>query len=155
MSRVIDGSRSARTVGSSRSLEWILLLVVAFVGGPLGATALAGMPDWNGVADVETVEVLTKDQDGAARETTVWLLVQDGEGYVRTGNTTWGGNVVRDGELTLRIGGQEYPLRVEFVEDESARERLTRGFREKYGWSDALIGWIRGSHPRIMHLVSR
>ena len=131
------------------------LLLIGVVGFLWAARVLAGVPDWDAVADVETVEVLTTDEDGSTRETTVWLLVQDGEAYLRTGHTHWGDNVARSGSLILRIGDEEIPVRVEFIEDEAMRERLTQGFREKYGWSDAMIGWIRGSHPRLMHLVAR
>ena len=147
--------REDRVSGPRGQRLWLDLLVIGFAGCLMGTGASAGMPDWGAVADVETVEVVTTDEDGSSRETTVWLLVQEGEAYLRTGNTSWGDNVVRTGRLILRIGENEMPLRVEFVEDEAARERLTQGFREKYGWSDAMLGWIRGSHPRLMHLVTR
>jgi hypothetical protein len=119
------------------------------------AAALAELPDWNGVADVGQVQVLTRDADGAERDTTVWLAVVDGQGYIRTGSTTWGDNLVRNPDLVLRIDGNEYPLRAEFVEDETLREAVGATFREKYGWTDALVGAFRGSHPRIMRLLPR
>ena len=141
---------------SSKNVAGTLVaIVVGVLAHSSAATTAVELPDWSAVSDVETVEVLTTDEDGSARETTVWLLVRHGQGYVRTGDTSWGANVVRTGELTLRIGELEYPVRVEFVEDETLRGKLTEGFREKYGWSDALIGWIRGSHPKLMHLVPR
>ena len=137
-----------------RRLIRISVLTLAMV--LLGAfTAQAQKPDWGAVADTETVEVLTEDEDGSLRVTTVWLLVLDGEGYVRTGGTSWGENVVRSEKLTLRIDENEYPLSVEFEEDEDLRARIKQGFRDKYGWSDGLIGWIRGSHPLHMRLVSQ
>ena len=135
---------------------WIRISVVTLAMVVLGVfAAQAQPPDWSAVADTETVEVLTEDEDGSLRVTTVWLLVLDGEGYVRTGGTSWGANVVRSGNLTLRIDENEYPLGVEFEEDEDLRARIEQGFRDKYGWSDGLIGWIRGNHPLHMHLVSQ
>lgn len=135
---------------------WIRISVVTLAMVVLGAfAAQAQLPDWSAVADTETVEVVTEDEDGSLRVTTVWLLVLDGEGYVRTGGTSWGANVVRSGNLTLRIDENEYPLGVEFEEDEDLRAQIEQGFRDKYGWSDGLIGWIRGNHPLHMHLVSQ
>lgn len=130
----------------------MMLLALAMLGAE---RAQAQQPDWTALADLETVEVLTLDADGSPRVTTVWLLVLDGEGYVRTGGTSWGENVVRNRELILRAAEKEYPMSVEFEEDDAMREKITQAFREKYGLSDGLVGWIRGSHPKLMHLVPR
>jgi hypothetical protein len=129
-----------------------LVLLCVFVA----ASASADAPDWNAVADVQRVIVLTVDEDGDARETTVWLAVVDGRGYVRTSRSTrWGGNVVREPDIGLRIGDAEYPLRASFVEDEALRQRIVATFREKYGWSDGMMAVFRGSKPRIMRLDPR
>lgn len=123
------------------------------VAGP--ATPAAPVPDWNAVADVDVVNVVSRDEDGDPRDTKVWLAVVDGEGYIRTGNTTWGGNVVRDPRIVLRIAEREYPLRAEFVEDDALRKRVGSAFREKYGFQDSLLSILRGGRPKIMHLVAR
>lgn len=119
------------------------------------APALAADPDWNALADVQTLEVVTKNEDGTPRETTIWLVVLDGQGYIRTGNTRWGDNVVRSPEVTLRNGATELPLRVEFVEDEALRERVAQAFRDKYGFSDSFISIFRFGRPKIMRLLPR
>lgn len=115
----------------------------------------AEAPDWDAVADVGVVNVVTRDEDGDPRDTRVWLVVVDGAGYIRTGSTTWGGNVARDPELVLRVEEREYPLRAEFVRDEALRERIGSAFREKYGFQDTLVGIFRQGDPKIMHLVAR
>ena len=104
---------------------------------------------------METVKVLTHDEDGEVRETKVWLAVVNGEGYLRTGGTRWGGNVERDPDIVLRIGASEYALRAEFVEDDALRQRVTEEFRAKYGFSDRMISVFRGGRPRIMRLLPR
>jgi hypothetical protein len=119
------------------------------------AVADAQMPDWEGVSDLSTVEVLTEDEDGSLRETTVWILVQDGEAYVRTGDSRWGENVVRSGQIILRTGETDYPLGVEFEEDDERRATIKQGFRDKYGWFDGMISWVRGDRPKHIRLVSR
>ena len=130
-----------------------ILSVFACLAWPIAASADA--PDWVAVADVRVVNVVTHDEEGDARDTKVWLAVVDGQGYIRTGGTTWGDNVERDPLLVLRVEGTEYPLRAEFVEDDTLRERIVASFREKYGWTDGALNFIRGSRPRIMRLLPR
>lgn len=134
-----------------RSFRWAGIALGLLVSGPASAEAL----DWASLREVGTVEVLTADEDGSTRETTVWLAVIDGAGYVRTGSSTWGDNVVRSPELELRTDGATHPMRVDFVEDDVERQRIADTFREKYGFFDWSVSWIRGSRPKIMQLHPR
>jgi hypothetical protein len=135
-----------------RALRVQLLLPGLLLAAAL-AHAAGPAPDWNAVSEVEEVTALTRDADGSPRETTVWLAVVDGQGYLRTsGSTRWGDDVEREGALGLRIGETEYRLRAVLVEDPALRERVVGSFREKYGWVDGLLNVVRGSHPRIMRL---
>jgi hypothetical protein len=127
--------------------------LAALLLAPFGA--LAQSPDWEALADVGTLQVITHDEDGAPRETKIWLAVVDGQGFIRTGDTAWGDDVERDPNVVLRIEDVEYPLLAEFIEAEGLRERVETAFREKYGWSDAMIGLFRGGNPRIMHMIPR
>jgi hypothetical protein len=142
-------------IAARRRIAALALVAAAAWFAPLSGARAAGAVDWDAVSDVEEVKVLSTDEDGDTRETTVWLAVVDGQGYIRTGGTTWGDNVVRDPEIALRIEGREIPLRAVFIEDEALRARVEETFREKYGWSDGLISWIRGTHPKIMRLDPR
>jgi hypothetical protein len=83
------------------------LAAVATLAFATGAFA----QDWNALADTETIEVITKDEFGKPRETTVWLAVHDGHGYIRTGGTRWGKEIRRDPDVVVRIAGHEFPLR--------------------------------------------
>jgi hypothetical protein len=132
-----------------------LAIALVLVATDVRAGSDVVAPDWPTVAEAQTVEVVTVDEDGDRRETTVWLVVVDGEGYIRTGGTRWGKNLQRDPQLVLRTGEQEWPLRIAAVEDETQREIITAAFREKYGFSDAMIGLVRGSNPTIMRLLPR
>jgi hypothetical protein len=119
------------------------------------APAAADAPDWNAVAGVETVEIVTNNEDGTTKETTIWLAVVDGQGYIRTGNTRWEANIERDPNVVLRIEGNDYPLRVEFVSEPVLRGRIEETFRSKYGFSDAFIAIFRSGDPKIMRLLPR
>ena len=128
------------------------LLLTGLLGLPGGVAAL---PDWPALAGVREVDVRTRDADGDAREVVVWLAGLDGTPFMRAGGmSVWGRNALREGRLVLRARGVEYPLRVEAVEDEAARERVFASFREKYGWQDAMLDWMRGSQPPILQLSS-
>ncbi|MFQ5513408.1 MAG: DUF2255 family protein [Myxococcota bacterium] len=132
----------------------ILLAVIVAFGSVRGVRADAPL-DWSRYADVRTVQVITTNEDGSPRETTVWLVVVGGRGYLRTGTTRWGANLERNPRARLRIGEEEIPVRIEFVEDEPTRERVTRAFRGKYGLKDRIMSVFRGSHPKIMRLSRR
>lgn len=122
---------------------------------PLPALGVDEGPEWEAVADVETIQVLTEKEDGTRRDTTVWLVVVDGQGYIRTGGSSWGDAVKADPDVEIRIGDASYLLQVRFVEDEELYQRVTDAFREKYGFADVLAGVLRGSNPSIMRLTSR
>ena len=112
-------------------------------------------PDWNAVAAVDTVEIITKNGDGTPRDTTIWLAVVDGKGYIRTGTTGWWNNIERDPDVLLRIERKEYPLRAVSVEDAPLRQRVEDAFRAKYGFYDRVVGFFFRSVPHIMRLDPR
>jgi hypothetical protein len=119
----------------------------------LAVPAFAGI-DWNAHKDADTVVILNADEDGAQRETTIWLCVLNGQGYVRGGSGQWVANTLRNGDVTLRVGERELALRAARVTDAAEIERVTSAFREKYGFSDTLATLIRGE-PTIFRLTSR
>ncbi|HKE11583.1 MAG TPA: DUF2255 family protein [Myxococcota bacterium] len=137
----------------SRPLLRILVLATAVGLQPLSSAAAS--PDWNAAATTDTVQVITKNQDGTLKTTTVWLAVVDGQGYIRTGNTRWWANIERDRDVTLRVQGSDYPLRVEVVEEPDLRQRVEDAFRAKYGWVDRALEVVRSGSPHIMKLLPR
>ncbi|MBY0401940.1 DUF2255 family protein [Myxococcota bacterium] len=122
----------------------------------LAVGASAGNPgiDWSAHADARTVVVLHADEDGKRRETTIWLCVSEGQGYVRGGGGRWVGNTRRDGDVGLRIGKIELAVRATPVTDPAEQERVTSAFRAKYGFGDVMATLVRG-HPTIFRLQGR
>ena len=108
----------------------------------LSPVSIADAPDWNALADERVIEVLPHDADGDLRETTVWVGVVDGVGFVRTSDTRWRENIARDADVVVRIAEQEYPLRAELVTDDALRARVNQVFRAKYGLTDRILGWF-------------
>jgi hypothetical protein len=127
-----------------------LLAGLALLGSASGAGAEV---DWPALAGAGPVHVITRDADGAERRTKIWLVVVDGAGYVRTGGTRWGDNLMRDPAVRLEVEGGSHALRGERVGDEALLERVTRAFREKYGTSDRMAGWFRFGEVKIFRLL--
>jgi hypothetical protein len=122
------------------------------------ATALANEPkppDWNAVAKENTVVVLSENPDGKPHETTVWLAVVDGQGYIRTGNTSWYPNLERKPDIGVRVAGKDYDVRAELVTDDALQAKVVAAFNAKYGWSDTMVGWFFRGKPHIVHLSPR
>jgi hypothetical protein len=121
--------------------------------------ALAAAPAVAGgleaAAGTDVVEVLTHDPDGSPRETKVWIVLVEGEAYLRTGGTRWGDNLVRDPQAVLRAGGTEQAVLAERVADPARIDAVVAAFRAKYGFSDRLAELIRFGERRIFHLVPR
>jgi hypothetical protein len=111
----------------------------------LGAGVAAALPDaargldWGALAEVDVPELVTHDEDGAERVTKLWLVVVDGQGFVRTGETRWAENIARSPEVELRALGEAHLLRAAAVSDVPLRERVSAALRTKYGWLDRLI----------------
>jgi hypothetical protein len=124
------------------------------------AVARAGLEnapsDWAPLASVEEIQVLSQDPDGKPHETTVWLAVVGAQAFIRTGNTSWYPNLERTPEIGVRVGGHEYAVHAELIEDEALRQRVIDAFRAKYGFSDRMVAWFFSSaRPHIVRLDPR
>ena len=134
----------------TRFVHSLVLLAALLCAAP----ALAEV-DWSAHASDDTVVVVSRDPDGALRERTIWLLVLGGQPYIRTGSSTvWGENVLRDPNVTLKVGAEQAQLRAERVTDAALLERVTAAFRAKYGFGDVLAGIIRGD-PIVFRVSPR
>ena len=127
------------------------LALIAFAVGATYAPSAAAL-DWDAVSDEEEIEVITTDPDGRARRTTIWLAVLDGQGYIRTSNTSWWENISRSDRVTLRIRGTEHPLRAVKIRDDELFGRVKAIFREKYGFRDRIITPFRRGEIKILRM---
>jgi hypothetical protein len=134
------------------ALTLFLFASLALAFAPARA-ARAAAPDWGAAADLQTVEVISVDEDGGSRLTTVWIVVVEHQAYLRTGGTRWGDNVERESKLRLRLPSGEYALRAEKVLSEAEKERVVAAFRAKYGTTDAVMELLRFGEIRVFRLV--
>lgn len=138
-----------------RKLPMLCLLVVA-AGCATQAPPPATAPiDWAAVADEGVPTIVTRDPDGDERVTKLWIVVVDGQGLIRTGDSRWFRNIERDPKVEFWIAGHSYPLRAELVTDESLEERANAAFREKYGWEDWIIHPFGEPDANLMRLLPR
>jgi len=90
----------------------------------VGSSAESATPDWSKWADLQAaVQVISTDEGGRTRTTTFWIVVVDGQAYLRTGRTTWGRNVEREGKLKLKGEPGECQFRAERITDPSLEEK--------------------------------
>jgi hypothetical protein len=111
--------------------------------------------DWEAVADERVPTIVTRDPDGDERVTKLWVVVVDGQGLIRTGNSRWFRNMERDPNVVFWIGGHAHPLRVELVTDESIEKRANAAFREKYGWEDWILSPFGEPDDNVLRLLPR
>lgn len=129
-------------------------MIAAILAAALAlAGATHGSPlDWTRFTDTETIEIVSTDEDGGQRLTTIWIVVLDRQAYIRTAGTTWGDNVEREGGLKMRDMADR-PVRAERVLSAAEVERVVAAFREKYGTTDAVMELFRFGERRVFRLV--
>jgi hypothetical protein len=132
----------------SRPLRWVVVAAI-FAAAPAFAA------EWTPAAwaDESTLELRTQESGAEAHWFPVWLVVLDGEVYVRLGSraakrieSNAAGRLVG-----VRIAGQEFD-EVEGVPAPERVEAVAAAMAEKYT-TDVVIRWF--SHPLTLRLVPR
>ena len=118
----------------------------------LTLTAAVARADWNAQAfsGEQTLEFLSVE-DGSEHWSTVWLVVIDGQVYIRLGSRAAGrmeGNATAP-YVQVRIAGQTFPkVKAESVPDMA--DPVAKAMADKY-WSDVFVRHF--SHPLTMRLT--
>jgi len=86
----------------------------------------------------ETVEVdmVTPRRDGSLSSRPIWVVVVDGDAYVRSyrgESGAWYRRARTDGLATIGVDGRETEVGVEPVTDEETNRKVSDAFRAKYG----------------------
>lgn len=104
------------------------------------------------VEDVGVVEIITSDEDGDERKTKVWVVVIDGEAYLRTSGSRWLANLQRNPQATLRVEGSDYAVETEVLSEPGWIEKVDAASKQKYGWQETWIHFFRMNEPTIIRL---
>jgi hypothetical protein len=82
------------------------------------------------------VDARTPRSDGSTSSRPIWVVVADGDAYVRSyrgPGGAWYRRAKADGRLTLVAGQTEIAAAVEPATDDEVNRRVSDAYREKYG----------------------
>jgi hypothetical protein len=126
--------------------HWLPALAFALAAAPAAAS------DWSPFAETDVVHVVTTDEDGAERDTKVWFVVVDGDGFVRTNDSRWLANIRRGSPLALRLEEVERPVAAEEVSDAAVAAAVEEAFKQKYGLVQRVMSVFRMREPTVLRL---
>jgi hypothetical protein len=124
-----------------------LVASLATVAGVAGAAA-----DGSPFAEAEVVRIVTQDEDGGERDTSVWIVLVDGALYVRTNDSRWLANIRRGSTVALRLDETTRPVSAEEVSDPGLTARVEAAFQEKYGFVQRVMSLFRMREPTVLRL---
>lgn len=81
------------------------------------------------------IEMHTPRRDGSTSSRPIWVVVVDGEAYVRSvrgEHGDWYRRAARDGRATIDSSGSSVPVTLEPVTDPELNQRISRAYRAKY-----------------------
>ena len=125
----------------------------------LVAFALAGWADGQAVAgwdpavfqDASTIQIMTTEPDIGEHWSSLWVVVIDGQPYVRLGDRAYG-RIQRNSTspyVKLKVADQEFD-EVKVEEAPDMKGKVAAAMAAKY-WMDVLIR--HESHPMVARLV--
>src|SRR5580704_10378662 len=122
----------------------------------LAATALAAsaaVPGWDPASfrDESTIQIMTTEPDVGEHWSKLWVVVIDGQPYVRLGDRSYG-RIQKNSTspyVKLKVADQEFD-KVKVEEMPDMKEKVAAAMADKY-WMDILIR--HESHPMVARLV--
>jgi hypothetical protein len=122
-------------------------LVLALLAAPA-----AHARDWSPFAESDVVHIVTQDEDGAERDTPVWFVVVQGDGFVRTNDSRWLANIRRGSSVALRLDETERAVTAEAVADAAVSAAVEEAFKAKYGLMQRIMSALRVREPTVLRL---
>jgi hypothetical protein len=129
--------------------RFLLALALASLAGPAAAVG------WSPFAEADVVRIVTQDADGSERDTPVWFVVVEGDGFVRTNDSRWLANIRRGSPVALRLEGVERAVAAEEVADPAVSAAVEEAFKAKYGFVQRVMSAFRVREPSVLRLVPR
>ena len=88
---------------------------------------------WADVKDEKEIIAIVHDEEGKPREVKIWIVVLEDNGFIRTRNTSWRGELERDPNARLKIAGKEIAVRPVPVKDPEVYRKVNEAYTAKYG----------------------
>lgn len=98
------------------------------------------------LGQAEEVRIETRRREGAARRTVIWVVVDDGEVFVRSvrgDRGRWCRELLADPVGALHVDGERIPVRAVAADDPASIERVSRALERKYAGDQALALMLR------------
>jgi hypothetical protein len=118
----------------------------------LAAPSAAAESDWAPFAQADVVRIVTWDEDGDERDTSVWMVVVEGAAYVRTNDSRWLANIRRGSRIALRLDETTRPVSAEEVADPALGARVDAAYKAKYGFVQRVMSFFRVREPTLLRL---
>ena len=123
------------------------------LGGLAGPAAAAG--SWAPFAEAAVVHIVTQDDDGAERDTKVWLVTVEDAAFVRTNDSRWLANIRRGSAVALTFDGSTRAVVAEEETDASVRAQVEAAFLAKYGFVQRVMSALRMREPSVLRLTPK
>jgi hypothetical protein len=111
--------------------------------------------DLNLLDGTQEIEIETQAPDKAPRRTVIWVVVDDGEVFVRTyrgSNSRWFKDIAANPAVAIHIEGKRLPATAIPATDPDAIERTSTGYLRKYGDDPASKAMLK---PEILDTTLR
>jgi hypothetical protein len=82
------------------------------------------------------VQMITPRRDGSIAHRPIWIVVVDGDAYVRSyrgPQGAWYRRALADGEASIGLDDRTIEVGVEPVSDEGVNQQVSEAYRAKYG----------------------
>ena len=126
-------------------------LLIAFASGVRGDDK--AVPRWDPAVfrDASTIKIMTTEPDVGEHWSNLWVVVIDGQPYVRLGDRAYGRiqKNTNSPYVKLKVADQEFD-RVKLVEMPDMKQKVAAAMAEKYRL-DILVR--HESHPMVARLV--
>lgn len=120
--------------------RWSFLAVFALCVAAFSGLASANAPAQ--IAGPGVVEIETQDENGDARRTKIWIVSQGDKIYIRTTDSIWHGNLVREQRAVLYADLGSEAVSASLVSDAELQTAVNELFAEKYGFANTLRNWM-------------
>ncbi|MGH8945456.1 MAG: nitroreductase/quinone reductase family protein [Acidimicrobiia bacterium] len=106
--------------------------------------------------EASEVHIETKRADGRSHRTIIWIVVDEGEVFVRSvrgQSGKWYQRARAEPEVVIHAGGRQIPAKAHLAADEDSVERTNAALRRKYRPGGSLNSMLRPeTHDTTMRL---
>lgn len=103
----------------------------------------------------EEIEIETQAPDREARRTVIWVVVDEGEVFVRTykgAGSRWFRDIEANPAVAIHVGGKRLPASAIAATDPDSIERTNAGFQRKYAADPAVKAMVK---PEVLETTLR